>query len=362
VTSSFQSIDWHRFLARPRLPAHGALAALHGARVLITGAGGSIGSALALRMATLELGHLVLLESSESQLFALQTAIARAGSEPDAAFVLGGVSERALLDEIFATHRPRLVFHAAAYKQVPLLEEQPLAAITNNVVGTRILVEAAAAQDARVMLLSTDKAVEPASVMGATKRVAEQMVLQAGGTVVRLGNVLASRDSVAEVFARAIAAGEPMIVTDPAARRYFLTIEEAVDLLVTAAAEPHGLLAAALDAPHFIADLARFMAAELAPERETQIEFTHLRSGDKETEQLWSARETAMPARGGLHAITSAKLPGEELVTGLAALHAAVDARDVQAAMTTLCALVPEFAPSETVRGLAARNASRVVR
>ncbi len=357
-------MDWHRFLARPRLPVseREAITALRGARVLVTGAGGSIGSALALRLARLNLQRLVLLESSESQLIALQNAMAGTVSEPDAVLVLGGVSERALLDEVFATHRPRMVFHAAAYKQVPLLEEQPLAAIANNVFGTQTLVEAAAAHGAIVVLLSTDKAVEPASVMGATKRVAEQLVLQAGGTALRLGNVLASRDSVAEVFARAIAADEPVTVTDPAARRYFLTIEEAVDLLVTAAAEPRGLFAAAIDAPHFIADLARFMAAELVPERETEIEFTRLRSGDKEAERLWSASETAMPAPSGLHAIVSPTLASEELSAGLSALRAALDARDVHAAMAALCVLVPDYAPSEMVHGLAARSAVRVGR
>ncbi len=154
-------------------------------------------------------------------MFALQAAFMRAECAADATFVLGTVDERTLLDEILQRMGPRLVFHAAAYKQVPLLEEQPLAAIANNVFGTQALIEATAAHGARVVLLSTDKAVEPSSVMGATKRVAEQMVLHASGTVVRLGNVLASRDSVTEVFARAIAAAEPITVTDPGGAALF---------------------------------------------------------------------------------------------------------------------------------------------
>lgn len=357
------SIDWHRFLARPRLPAPApeALAALQGTSVLITGAGGSIGSALALRLAQLAPARLVLLEASESQLFALQSALVRAEGAAEIIFALGGVGERALLDEIFATYAPQLVLHAAAFKQVPLLEEQPLAAIANNIFGTQVLVEGAAAHGARVVLLSTDKAVEPASVMGATKHVAEQIVLQAAGTVVRLGNVLASRDSVAEIFAHAIAAGEPIAVTDPAARRYFLTIDEAVNLLLAATAEPCGLLAAALPAPHFIADLARFMATALAPERDTRIEFTQLRSGDKEAERLWSSTETAKTAdTAGLLRIESVALNRERLAAGLAALRCALDARDTGAALAQLCTLVPEYTASEGVRALAARSAARV--
>ena len=203
--------------------------------IVITGGGGSIGSALALRLGALGSQKLVLLEASESNLYALERDWAAAlETNPRSASpmtpILGSAGDMALLQEVFATHRPRIVFHAAAFKHVPLMEEHPLAAIANNVFATEILTQVAEAHGARVILLSTDKAVEPASVMGATKRVAEQIVLASGGTVLRLGNVLASRDSVTEVFARQIAQGGPVTVTDPAARRYFLTLDEAVSL------------------------------------------------------------------------------------------------------------------------------------
>lgn len=170
--------------------------------MLITGAGGSIGSALALRLSRLALPVLL------------------------------------LLDELFAAHAPRIVFHMAAHKHVPLLEQQPLAAIANNIFATETIAATAATCGARVVLLSTDKAVESISVIGATKRVAEEIVLAAGGTVLRLGNVLASTGSVTEVFAHQIARGGPLTITDPAAHRYFLTLDEPVNLLLFMSAAP----------------------------------------------------------------------------------------------------------------------------
>jgi FlaA1/EpsC-like NDP-sugar epimerase len=328
------------------------LDALYRKSVLITGAGGSIGSALALRLAALAPSMLVLLESSESHLYALQREWAEAGVAAPAACYLGSVDDRKLLDHIFATHNPGLVYHAAAFKHVPLMEQQPLAAIANNVFGTRTLVEAVAAHGVRVVQLSTDKAVEPTSVMGATKRAAEHIVLAAGGTVLRLGNVLASRDSVVEVFARQIGAGGPITVTDPAARRYFLTLDEAVNLLLIAAAEPEPpvLLTPALPAPHYIADLAQYMARKLAPNRTISIDFTHPRPGDKETERLWSATETARPAHDrGLLMVQSPVLPDGQLQTELTALRSALDVRDLPAALAQLRIMVPDYTPSQAV-------------
>ncbi len=160
------------------------------------------------------------------------------------------MGDQGLLEHIFAAHAPRIVFHAAAFKHVPLIEEQPFAAIANNIFATATLTCAAAAHHARVILLSTDKAVQPASFMGATKRVAEHIVRSAGGTVFRLGNVLGSSDSVSEIFAQQIARGGPITVTDPAARRYFLTLEEAVNLLLLRPRIPSHLLARARSAVH----------------------------------------------------------------------------------------------------------------
>jgi len=368
VIPFLENLDWRGFLARPELPPPRpeALNALRREPILITGAGGSIGSALALRLGALR-APLVLLETSESNLYALErdwaAALAtNACSTNLMTSILGIVADVTLLQEIFATHAPRIVFHAAAFKHVPLMEEQLLAAIANNIFATETLVKVATVHGARVILLSTDKAVEPASVMGATKRVAEQIVLAAGGTVLRLGNVLGSRDSVAEIFARQIAQGGPVTVNDPAARRYFLTLDEAANLLLgaTVLAEPSALLAPVLPATHFIADLAHFMARELAPERNIAVEFTEPRPGDKEAELLWKASDHSCPA--GVDGMVLVKVAGPaeaELNGQLASLRAALDTRDQCAALAELRAMVPDYTPSQTVLAAARRQNDR---
>jgi FlaA1/EpsC-like NDP-sugar epimerase len=360
VIPPLADINWYSFLARPPLPppSKNILKALAGQSTLITGAGGSIGAALAHRLTALNPPNLLLLESSESNLYALTSKLP---SSPSVTFLLGSAADPALLEYIFAKHSPDIVFHAAAFKHVPLMEQHPLAAIANNIFATEALTRAGAAHHSRVVLLSTDKAVEPASVMGATKRVAEQIVQTSRGTVLRLGNVLASRDSVAEIFARQIAHGGPITVTDPAARRYFLTLDEAVDLLLIAAAHPlpPALFAPILHATHFIADLANFMAHTLAPGREIPIEFTEPRPGDKETEQLWSTTEISYPSppnastSGGLVSLQLSTLPSSQLTSALARLHISVEARDIPAALALLQSLVSDYTPSPSLQSLA---------
>jgi FlaA1/EpsC-like NDP-sugar epimerase len=365
VISPLNDLNWRSFLGRPPLssPPPDGIEALRQQPILITGAGGSIGSALALRLAALAPSMLVLLEASESNLYALQrdwaelqTANPRASCPM--APVLGSVADQPLLDEIFALHAPLIVFHAAAFKHVPLMEEQPLAAIANNIFGTETVARAAARHGARMVLLSTDKAVQPASVMGATKRVAERIVLAQGGTALRLGNVLASRDSVALEFARQIAAGGPVVVTDAAARRYFLTLDEAANLLLAAAVleQRPALLAPVLPHTHLIADLARFMARELAPGRELAIDVTHPRPGDKQCELLWAADDRTQPAGLGAMVAIEPAVPGGELEAGLAGLCAALDTRNLSGALAYLQALASDFTPSEAVIALARQS------
>lgn len=355
------SLDWRNFLDRPRLPSPPleALDALYRQSILITGAGGTIGSALAQRLAQIGPPSLLLLDWSESRLYELQQAWISSGLPGPMAPILGSVTDRALLDEAFTTHGPRLIFHAAAFKHVALMEEQPLAAIANNVFGTLNLTRAASATGARVVMLSTDKAVEPASVMGATKRIAEIIALAAGGTVLRLGNVLGSRDSVAEKFAQRIALGQPLAITDPAARRYFLTLDEAVNMLLIAAAEPGpALLAPEIAAPTYIADLAHFMAESLAPGINVELDFTSARPGEKDPIHFWSAAELPRPSsQPGLLSIQSPPIENRALETSLVALRAALDARDLHAALTHVCELVPDYTPGP---GPLALNGHRV--
>ena len=347
-------------------PSPDTLNALHQERILLTGAGGSIGGALALRLAALGPKELVLLDAAESRLLALQHALA---AELDQATLgsttttLGSILDRNLLDEIFDRHRPTLVFHAAAYKHVPLLEEQPFAAIENNIFGTQSVVSAAQSHGARVVLLSTDKAVEPASILGATKRVAELIVLASDGTALRLGNVLASSGSVVETFAHQITTGGPITVTAAEARRYFLTLEEAANLLITAAADTQRstLLAPALTQQHSIADLARFLVRELSPQRDIAIRFTEPRPGDKESEKLWGAEETVDSQTGsGLLKISSQHLDAHLLGRHLEQSKGALYARDLVTALEALRSVVPSFTPSSTLLALTERSTARV--
>jgi FlaA1/EpsC-like NDP-sugar epimerase len=334
------------------------LAAWPEAPLLITGAGGSIGSALALRLAESSTSRLVLLEASEARLYQLKQAMASVRRNADATFVLGNAGDSAMLEEIFVAHRPRIVFHAAAHKHVPLLETQPLAAIANNVFATEMLVAAAARRGARVVLLSTDKAVQPASVMGATKRVAEEIVLASGGMALRLANVLGSSGGVTEVFREQIAHGGPMTVTNPEACRYFLSMEEAVDLLLATASIAKytvsaTLLCPALEADYSIAELAGFMARALAPGREIPIHFTGLRPGDKLAERLWDDGECASSAADGLLSIRSNRPQPQDFASGVAALRSASQERDLAEALKQLCILVPDYRPSQSVLALA---------
>jgi FlaA1/EpsC-like NDP-sugar epimerase len=371
VITPSNRIDWRAFLARPPLPRPSpeTVAAFADTPLLITGAGGSIGSALALRLAQSGSSRTVLLDASENHLYQLQQALAGTGASPNTAFVLGNAGDAVLLEDLFAAHRPRMVFHAAAHKHVPLLELQPFAAIANNIFATETLVAAAAKHGARALLLSTDKAVQPASVMGATKRIAEKIVLASGGTVLRLGNVLGSSGSVTEIFAEQAARGGPLTVTDPKARRYFLTMEEAVDLLLQAAhmaahiaasAGSGAVLAPALDADHSIAELAGFIARALGDSRELPVHFTGLRPGDKLVERLWDDGECASPAKDGLLLIHSVRPESSDFASGLSALRAAVRERDLAAALAALRALAPGFRPSETVLALAQKSTPRV--
>ena len=357
MISPVRELDWSGFLGRSALesPSKEILDFLLSKPVLISGAGGSIGSALALRLARLGLPKLTMLESAENHLYELQRQLA--GLEEVAAyavgqpsFILGSTLDCGLIQDLFSMHRPGVIFHTAAHKHVPLLEEQPIAAITNNVFGTEIVVAAASAHGARMILLSTDKAAEPTSIMGATKRVAEEIVLASGGTVLRLGNVLGSSGSVTEVFAGQLTRGEPLTITDPAARRYFLTFDEAVNLLLFAAAHPgsSALLAPYLPTAHSITELASFMKGHIVPDGDVPSRvFTGLRPGEKLSERFWSDSECAIPTGpGNLVSIQPKRLARGQLEKGLAALHTAVDERNAAAALAQLCILVPDFQPS----------------
>lgn len=278
---------------------------LVGRRVLVTGAGGSIGSELCRQLAALELEQLILVDACENNLFDIDAELRGLLGDRLVSCLVDIRSAREVA-EAFDRHRPHAVFHAAAFKHVPMMELHPSRAVHNNIAGTRIVLEAARRTGVRrLVYVSTDKAVDPTSVMGATKRAAELLVLadEAGSDteclVVRFGNVLGSKGSVVHTFARQIAAGGPVTVTGPDVTRYFMTTAEAVRLVLQAAVVGHAGDTYLLDMgePVRIVELARHMIRLAGPAaRDVAITFTGLRPGEKVHESLASSRETTTPS------------------------------------------------------------------
>lgn len=308
-------------------------------RVLITGAGGYLGSALARALSTQSIRRLVLIDTAEHGLYKLEQRLRRTAAATNAVYVVGSVCDRALMQELFATHAPQIVLHAAALKHVPLMESNPLAAAETNALGTELMVKAAKRHGAEsFVLLSTDKAVGPISVMGATKRIAEQLVmsqyLQTNGSAfraVRLCNVLGSTGSVAPLFSRQVALGGPVTVTHPEATRFFLSRLDAVNLLLRAALvrSRTGLMVPVVGLPRSVLDLAEYAIAASCRKCEIEVRYTGLREADKLNEQLVHAEETVEAAADlpGLLNVQS-EFSEEELFGAMAEVRAAVFQRD----------------------------------
>jgi FlaA1/EpsC-like NDP-sugar epimerase len=361
-TSSAPSHAWESFLGRPPLVLDRAQAAvsLEGKRILITGAGGWIGSALTRGIAEFAPKQLVLLEAAERNLYEIDTALRQMPCPIEHAPVLGSVSHPLLLDEIFRHYRPQIVYHAAAFKHVPLMEQNPFAAIENNAIGTDLLVQAGLAntETEQLILLSTDKAVDPASIMGASKRIAELVMLAPRTTSIRmkaarLGNVLGSGGSIVPLFLKQILSGQPVTVTHPDVRRYFLTTADAVALLLHAASAETagGILVPELGEPLAVKALAQHLmtkgpgsAAGPVP-----IVFTRLRPGDKMCEALLSDRESYVANAGSgqpLREIKSPYLQAMVLDDILRKLQTACQQRSLEQLLATVMRAVPEYQPS----------------
>lgn len=270
---------------------------IEGRRVLVTGAGGSIGSEIVEQVSRLHPAEVVALDHDEGHLH--EASLGWAGLETTPVAALADICDRRALEAVLEKHRPQLVFHAAAHKHVPILERFPEEAVKNNVAATRYLIDAVrGAGVERFVLISTDKAVEPSSVMGASKRVAEMLVQSAaqavpGGTIfsaVRFGNVLGSRGSVVPTFMRQIREGGPVTVSDPEMLRFFMLTSEAVELVLQSAAIAKGGEIFVLDMgePVRIGDLARRMIrlAGLVPGRDIEVSVMGARPGEKTREIL----------------------------------------------------------------------------
>lgn len=345
---------------------------LQGRCVLITGGGGSIGGELCRQILRFQPSKLVIVGHGENSVFEIQQELRRTYSpvaagnpkrqwqrpQPEIACVIGDIRFAERLRSIFEQHRPQIVFHAAAHKHLPLMEENPSEAITNNVLGTRNVLDASLACDVeRFVLISTDKAVNPTSIMGASKRVAELLVHQAAErsrrpyAAVRFGNVLGSRGSVVLTFKQQIAAGGPVTVTDPQMTRFFMTIPEAVQLVLQAAVLGQGGEAFVLDMgePVRIVDLARDLISlsGLQEGRDIDIVFSGLRPGEKLFEELFVAGEDYQRTAHQKIFIASnaSRLAHDGLDRSIEALITAAMNDDEAAIRCGLQSLIPEFRP-----------------
>ncbi len=322
VRDALKEIPLEEFLPRKPidLDPEPVRALVAGKRVLVTGAGGSIGSEIARQLVAFGCAHLTLVDHSEFLLFEIDRELSGLRAQPGRSAVLANVRDEARMAEVFRTERPDIVFHAAALKHVALVENNPAEGVLTNVLGTwNVVAGAVAAGAEQVVLISTDKAVAPTSMMGSTKRIAEALMeLVAPGStrlaVVRFGNVLGSAGSVVPIFRDQIAAGGPVTITHPDVERYFMTIPEAVQLVLHAASlnarAPQrnvGKYVLEMGQPVKIIELARQMIqlSGKTPDVDIEIRVTGLKPGEKLTEALLDDDEQAEPCLEGVNCITS---------------------------------------------------------
>jgi FlaA1/EpsC-like NDP-sugar epimerase len=301
------------------------------------------------------------LDSSEHHLHEIDLFLQDRGDISYAA-ILGDICDVPLIEEIFDRFRPDTIFHAAACKHVPLMEKNPLTAMRSNAIGTwRLLQAAERFAITRLLLISTDKAVNPASVMGASKRIAEMIMQRFAGKrlvaqTIRLGNVLGSNGSVAPLFDRQIASGGPVTVTHEAAERYFFSLAETVEMILALAPLESGMFIPKLRQPTKISHLAKRMIRE-SPARtaaDIAITFSGLRAGDKLTEEFTKADESAeATCDPRFLCVRGPQMVEEQFDRAMAALDRAVQERDLPDALAVLSELVPEFRPSSVLLELA---------
>ncbi len=350
-------------LGRPQviLDRAGIARLVNGRRVLVTGAGGSIGSELVRQVASLGPQHMTLLEASEYALYNIDMELAERHPTVSRSAVLANVRDRSTIAGIFAEARPEIVFHAAALKHVPLVEINPTEGILTNAIGSRNVADACVAAGVRAMVqISTDKAVNPTNVMGASKRVAEAYCQaldlaqrQTCFVTVRFGNVLGSTGSVVPRFQAQLTGGGPITVTHPEMERYFMTIREAVELVLQASAlavqEHHDqgkIYVLDMGKPVKILELANQMIrlAGFTPGKEIKVAFTGLRPGEKLFEEIFHGAEAPVPTiRDGILLASPRLVQRERLNESLDKLEGMCRRGEGEAAVAALIELVPEF-------------------
>lgn len=336
---------------------------LTGRNVLVSGAAGSIGSEICRQVARFRPAKLILLDNAETPLFHFERELSARHPELALVPLIGDVGNRGKIESVFHEFLPDVVFHAAAYKHVPLMEYNPLEAVANNIGGTRVLADAADRFGVRdFVMISTDKAVNPTNVMGATKRVGEIYVQALSRnsstrfTTVRFGNVLGSNGSVVPLFKEQIKAGGPVTVTDPNVVRYFMTIPEAVQLVLQAGCLGKGGEIFVLDMgdPVRIVDLAEELIrlSGFVPYEDIKINFTGLRPGEKLFEELLMAGEGVKPTTHEKIRVAAAVETDPAAVTaGLEELLWLTSEQGIPAVMKSLRRMVPEFKPQYRFNG-----------
>lgn len=360
--SDISDVDIEDLLGRLPVVANQELLAKNivGKSVLVTGAGGSIGSELCRQIADLRPETLVIFDSSEFALYTIEQELRERFSYVRLRVVLGSVTNASLIASILRKYHIQTIYHAAAYKHVPMVEHSPLSGIKNNAIGTYVVAqEALNAKVSNMVLISTDKAVRPTNVMGTTKRLAE-LILQAfaaGSTstifnMVRFGNVLGSSGSVVPLFKKQIKAGGPITVTHPDIIRYFMTIPEAVDLVIQAGSMAHGGEVFVLDMgePVKITDLARKMIYlsgltvkdENNPSGDIEIKYTGLRPGEKLYEELLIGDNPAPTTHERIMKANEKFIPMETLEAKLQQMISYIQINNTDAALNLLEELVPE--------------------
>jgi FlaA1/EpsC-like NDP-sugar epimerase len=333
---------------------------LQEACVLVTGAGGSIGSELCRQIVRFRPRKLVLFERAESPLYEIELDLRQRAPQVEVVPILGDILDETLLEQAFRRQRPSTVFHAAAYKHVPMLEMQPWRAVTNNIQGTARVVAAANRHAVdRLVFVSTDKAVRPANVMGASKRVAEMLVqCQRNQTqartkfmIVRFGNVVGSVGSVVPLFKRQIEHGGPVTVTHPEVTRYFMTIPEASQLILQAGSMGEGNEIFILDmgTPIKIVDMARDLIrlSGFEPDVDIKIEYIGLRPGEKLYEELITVGEGIVPtAHAKILVLRGQECRLDDLQAGIRRLLELAERQDADGIRTALQGMLPEYLPA----------------
>lgn len=340
-----------------RLSLSDELNYVRGKVVMITGAGGSIGSELCRQLLTLEPERIIMVGHGENSIYEITQEIARTGKGGVVVPIIGDIRDPGKLRKVVETYKPAIFFHAAAHKHVPLMELHPEEAVKNNVVGTRNVAMLAHETGAeRFILISSDKAVRPTNVMGATKRLAEMIIFCLARhsktlfVAVRFGNVLGSRGSVVPLFRRQIAAGGPITITSPEVTRYFMTIPEAVSLVIQAGAmnQQRRLFLLDMGQPVKIVDLARNLIrlSGFEPDKDIEIVFTGLRPGEKLKEELVTAGENIQKTDVNKLFVTEPEEVDEDwLRHEVDAIETLAKENDSAAVVEKLKALVPDYGP-----------------